>query len=154
MGPVDARKVLSLAIDLELKASACYEKLASMPGSEAFRDDLRHLAQEEVVHANLLRSGKEFEALEPEAFGQTMVPVERLEDHIGQADAFLAELDAGGVAFAEAVRRIRDLEFAFERVHMGTLLEVRSPRLEKLFRALSAQDAAHALRLEAILRDL
>lgn len=37
MGAVDARRVLSLAIELELRASACSERLAEMSGSEPFR---------------------------------------------------------------------------------------------------------------------
>ena len=59
-----AQKILSLAINLEMKTSECYERIGKMPGAEPFADDLAKLAKEEIVHANLLRSGKSYESSE------------------------------------------------------------------------------------------
>ncbi len=151
---METRRILSLAIDLELKTSECYERIGKMAGAGAYADDLAKLAKEEIVHANLLRSGKDMESSDTEAFGPVFVPAEMIEEHLAAANAFLEEIDAGRLTFPEAVRRVRDLEIAFERVHMTALLEIRDPRLRRLFRALSAQDAAHQLRLQSILRDL
>ena len=151
---MDARKILSLAIELELKTSECYERIRKMPGAEPFADDLAKLAKEEIVHANLLKSGKSYESSDPEAFGRVLIPLEQLEDDLEAAGKLIADIDSGKMALVEAVWRIRDLEIAFERTHLATLLEINDPRLRKLFQALSVQDAGHQLRLQSILRDL
>ena len=125
-----------------------------MPGAEPFADDLAKLAKEEIVHANLLKSGKSYESSDPEAFGRVLIPLEQLEDDLEAAGKLIADIDSGKMALVEAVWRIRDLEIAFERTHLATLLEINDPRLRKLFQALSVQDAGHQLRLQSILRDL
>ena len=154
MDPVDTRKILSLAIELELKTSECYERIRKMPGAEPFAKDLGKLAKEEIVHANLLKTGKNYESSDPEAFGRILIPLEQLEIDLEAARQLVADIDSGKMTLIEAVWRIRDLEIAFERTHLGTLLEINDPRLRKLFQALSTQDAGHQLRLQSIIRDL
>jgi rubrerythrin len=151
---VDARKILSLAIELELKTSECYERIGKMPGAEPFAADLVKLAKEEIVHANLLKSGKSYESSGPEAFGRILVPLEQLEDDLEAAKQLIADIDSGKTTLADAVGRIHDLEIGFEQAHLSTLLEINDPSLRKLFQALSIQDAGHKLKLESILRDL
>ncbi len=151
---MNARKLLSLAIELEIKTSECYEKIGKMPGAEPFAGDLAKLAKEEIVHANLLRSGKSYESSDPEAFGRILIPLEQLEDDLEAAGQLIADIDSGTIRLAEAVGRIRDLEIGFEQAHLSTLLEINDPSLRKLFQALSFQDAGHKLKLEGILRDL
>jgi rubrerythrin len=151
---MEARRILGLAIELELKTSECYEKIGKMPGAKPFADDLAKLAKEEIVHANLLKTGKSYESSGPEAFGRILIPLERLEEDLEAAGALIADIDSGKTKFAEAVGRIRDLEISFEHAHLSTLLEINDPSLRKLFQALSVQDAGHRLRVEAILRDL
>jgi len=154
MNPVDTRKILGLAIELEMRTSECYERIRKMPGAEPFSDDLGKLAKEEIVHANLLRTGKNQEASDPVAFGSPLVSPKELEDDLEAAGQLIADIESGSVTLAEAVRRVRDLEIAFERAHMATLLEINNPRIRKLFQALSVQDAGHQLRLQGIIRDL
>ncbi len=154
MGPVETRNILSLAIDLELKASECYARIARMSGAAPFADDLMKLAKEEIVHANLLRSGKDHESSNPEAFGRTYICEEALKEELKAADELLSNMDSGKLTLAEAVGRIRDLEVRFEQAHLSTLLEIKDPHLQKLFRALSAEDAGHQIRLQSIFRDL
>jgi rubrerythrin len=151
---LDTRKILSLAIELEMKASECYERIGKMPGAEPFADDLGKLAREEIVHANLLKSGKSFESSDPKAFGRVLIPVEELEGDLEAAGQLIADIESMKVTLTEAIWRIRDLEIAFERTHLATLLEINDPRIRKLFRALSVQDAGHQLRLQSLLRDL
>jgi rubrerythrin len=134
---VDARKILSLAIELELKTSECYEKIGKMAGAEPFADDLAKLAKEEIVHANLLKSGKSYESSGPEAFGRILIPLEQLEDDLEAAGQLIADIDSGKTRLAEAVGRIRDLEIGFEQAHLSSLLEINDPSLRKLFQALS-----------------
>ncbi len=154
MGPVETRNILSLAIDLELKTSECYARIARMPGAAPFADDLMKLAKEEIVHANLLRSGKDYESSNPEAFGGTFITQETLEEELKAADDLLSDMDSGKLTLVEAIGHIRDLEVRFEQAHLSTLVEIKDPHLQKLFRALSAEDAGHKLRLQSILRDL
>jgi len=52
------------------------------------------------------------------------------------------------------VSKIHDMEVTFEQVHLQTILEIRDPALQKLFRALSTQDGEHPQRLEMILQSL
>jgi rubrerythrin len=52
------------------------------------------------------------------------------------------------------VSKMHDMEVTFEQVHLQTLLEIRDPALQKLFRALSTQDGEHRRRLEMILQSL
>jgi rubrerythrin len=151
---VDARKILSLAIELELKTSECYERIGKMAGAEPFADDLAKLAREEIVHANLLKTGKSYESSDPEAFGRILIPLEELEDDLEAAGELIVDIDSGKMTLAEAVGRIRDLEIGFEQAHLSSLLEINDPSLRKLFQALSVQDAGHRLKLEGILRDL
>jgi rubrerythrin len=151
---VDARKILILAIELEMKTSECYERIGKMPGAEPFADDLAKLAKEEIVHANLLRSAKGYESSGSEAFGRILIPPERLENDLEAAAALIGDIDSGKTTLAEAVGRIRDLEIGFEQAHLSTLLEINDPSLRRLFEALSVQDAEHQLRLEGILRDI
>ncbi len=134
---MDARKILSLAIELELKTSECYEKIGKMAGAEPFADDLAKLAKEEIVHANLLKSGKSYESSGPEAFGRILIPLEQLEDDLEAAGQLIADIDSGKTRLAEAVGRIRDLEIGFEQAHLSSLLEINDPSLRKLFQALS-----------------
>lgn len=147
------QKIMSLAIKLELKTSECYERIGKMPGAEPFADDLAKLAKEEIVHANLLRSGKGYESYDPEAF-RALIPLEQLEGYLEAAGKLIVDIDSGKTTLAEAVGRIRDLEIRFEKAHLSTLLETDDPGLRKLFQALSVQDVAHQLRLHSILRDL
>lgn len=151
---METRNILSLAIDLELKTSECYARIARMPRATPFADDLMKLAKEEIVHANLLRSAKEHESSNPEAFGRAFITEETLGEELKAADVLLSDIDLGKLTLAEAVGRIRDLEVRFEQAHLSTLLEITDPHLQKLFRALSAEDAGHQIRLQGIFRDL
>lgn len=151
---MDTRKVLGSAIELELETSKCYERLRRMPGAEPFAGDLERLAKEEIVHANLLKTGRSYESSDPESFGDIFLSLEQLEEDLHAAKRLVADIDAGNVAFEEALERVRDLEFAFEQAHLAALVEVNDPRLRELFKALSFDDGHHKRMLEDILRDL
>ncbi len=154
MGPMKTRQILGLAAELEMKTSHCYERIGRMAGAEPFASDLVKLAKEEIVHANLLKTGKAYESDNPEAFGDALVSVKQLEVGREAAGQLIADIDAGKATLAEALERIRDLESAFEQTHLATLVEINDPRLHELFRALSFDDGSHKRRLEGILRDL
>ena len=148
------RRILVLAAELELKTSQCYERIGRMPGAEPFADDLSKMAKEEIVHANLLNTGKTYEVSDPAAFGDALVSVRQLESGLESIECLIADIDARKTTLAEALERIRDLESAFEQTHLATLVEITDARLRELFRALSFDDGSHKRRLEGILRDI
>ena len=154
MGSMKTRQILGLAAELELKTSHCYERIGRMAGAEPFAADLARLAKEEIVHANLLRTGKAYESSDPKAFGDTLVSPASLECGLDSIGRLIADIDNGTTTLAEALERIRDLESVFEQTHLATLVEVNDLRLRDLFKALSFDDGSHKRRLEGILRDL
>ena len=149
---MDTLRTLDLAIGLELKTSECYEKLARMAPEKDLRDALLKLSQEEIVHANLLSTGRRIESAEPGALGRPFIPLERIEDSMERLARLIEEIDGGSIGLRDGLRRLYDLEIEFEQVHLAALFEIKDPALEKLFRALSTQDAGHRSRLEEILR--
>jgi rubrerythrin len=151
---MDASKILSLAIELELKTSECYEKLSLFAADEPLKEELQKLAKEEIVHANLLKTGRNMGALESEVFGRSYIPQEEIEDDLARIGRLIDSITAGTITLPDALREIHDMEIGFEQVHLQTLLEIRDPAFQKLFRALSTQDGEHRRRLETIMQSL
>jgi len=56
--------------------------------------------------------------------------------------------------YAQALKKIYDLEKKFERVHMNTAVEFKDYSLKKLFEALARADAEHRQRLERLIAQL
>ncbi len=148
---MDASRILGLAIELELKTSECYDKLSHIANNESLRDELRKLAKEEIVHANLLKTGRTICRSEPEAFGSSHVRQEEIENHLVRIGGLIDSITTGRISLLDALGEIHAMENEFEQVHLKTLLEIRDPALQKLFRALSAQDHEHRQRLEMIM---
>jgi rubrerythrin len=151
---MEALKILGLAIELELKTSECYEKLSLLAEDEPLKNELRNLAKEEIVHANLLKTGKSLGSSGTGEFGRSYIPQEEIEDNLARIGRLIESIAAGTITLADAIREIHDMEIMFEQVHLQTLLEIRDPALQKLFRALSTQDHEHRQRLEMILQSL
>jgi len=151
---MDVSKILGLAIELELKTSECYEKLSLLAEDGPLKDELRKLAKEEIVHANLLKTGRNMGASESEVFVRSYIPQEEIEDDLARIGRLIDSISTRTITLADAIREIHDMEVTFEQVHLQTLLEIRDPALQKLFRALSTQDGEHRRRLEMILQSL
>jgi len=149
---MDASKILGLAIELELKTSECYEKLSCLAADEPLREELHKLAKEELVHANLLKTGRKIGRSESEVFGRSNISQEEIEDDLVRVGRLIDSITAGTVTLLDALREIHDMEIVFEQVHLQTLLEVKDPALQKLFKALSSQDKEHQRRLEMIIQ--
>jgi rubrerythrin len=151
---MDVSKILGLAIELELKTSECYEKLSLLAEDESLKDELRKLAKEEIVHANLLKTGRTIGSSEAGGFVRSYIPQEEIEDDLARIKRLIDSISAGTITLAGAIREIHEMEITFEQVHLHTLLEIRDPALQKLFRALSTQDNEHRRRLEMIMQSL
>jgi len=151
---MDVSKILGLAIELELKTSECYEKLSLLAENEHLKDELRKLAKEEIVHANLLKTGRTMGSSGAGEFVRSYIPQEEIEDDLARMGRLIDSISAGTITLADAIREIYNMEITFEQVHLQTLLEIRDPALQKLFRALSTQDNEHRRRLEMIMPSL
>jgi len=145
-------KILDLSITLELKTSECYERLSRMAPDPALKAELMMLSQDEIGHANLLKTGRKYESSEAGSLGRSFISLERVEEDLERIGRLIEEIDGGTIGFPDAIRRLYDLEIEFEQVHLASLFEIKDASLERLFRALSTQDAGHRTRLEKILQ--
>lgn len=145
--------VLDQAVDLELRVSEAYRKLSWLAREDLLRDELKRLAEEEIAHANLLRSGKAYVSREADLFAVTENADVKLRGVLHLVGELLADLDKGGLSLKQGLRRLAALESHCERLHLSGLLEIREPSLRQLFVALASDDKAHRERLDALLAD-
>jgi rubrerythrin len=141
---------LDEAIDLEQKIQSCYEILSRI-AADGIAAELRQLAHEEKSHINVLRTGKNFVIRTPDVFGQETVSDTEIRLGIKAAADIEEGLKAQKLEYAQALRRVYDLEKKFERVHMNTAVEFKDYSLKKLFEALARADAEHRQRLERLI---
>lgn len=141
---------LDEAIDLEQKIQSCYEILSRIT-ADGIAAELRQLAHEEKSHINVLRTGKNFVIRAPDVFGQETVSDTEIRLGIKAAADIEEGLKAQKLEYAQALRRVYDLEKKFERVHMNTAVEFKDYSLKKLFEALARADAEHRQRLERLI---
>ena len=149
---MDVSKILGLAIELEMKTSECYEKLSLLAQDESLKNELRKLAMDEIVHANLLKTGRAMVLSYSGEFIRPNISQEEIEDNLVRIGRLIDSIMLGTVTLAGAIKEIYDMEIAFEQVHLQTLFEIQDPALQKLFRALSTQDHDHRRRLETIIQ--
>jgi rubrerythrin len=146
--------ILDQAVDVELRVSEAYRKLAWLAKDETLRSELKKLADEEIGHANLARAAKAYVSREPGVFGVPDNMGLRLRSVLNLIGEFVADLDRGAVDLKEGLRRLAALENHCEQLHVSALLEIREPSLRKLLVALASDDQAHRERLERLLAGL
>jgi len=144
---------LDEAIDLEQRIQSCYEFLSKIT-EDGVAAELRELAHEEKSHINVLRTGKNFVIRTPDVFGQEMVSDTEIRLGIKAAADIEEALKERKLEYAQAIKKIYDLEKKFERVHMNTAVEFKDYSLKKLFEALARADAEHRQRLERLIAQL
>ena len=144
---------LDEAIDLEQRIQSCYEFLSKIT-EDGVAAELRELAHEEKSHINVLRTGKNFVIRTPDVFGQEMVSDTEIRLGIKAAADIEEALKERKLEYAQALKKIYDLEKKFERVHMNTAVEFKDYSLKKLFEALARADAEHRQRLERLIAQL
>ncbi len=146
--------ILDQAVELELRVSEAYRKLAWLAKDEALRSELKKMADEEIGHANLARAAKAYASREPGIFGVPEDMGLRLRGALNLIGEFLGDLDRGILDLNEGLRRLAALENTCEQLHVSGLLEIREPSLRKLLVALASDDKAHRERLERLLANL
>ena len=145
---------LEEAAVLEDVVADCYRALAGMTANDALLRDFRQFEREELNHARILRSGKNYVLKAPDAFGKENVDEAELHSGLAAVRAALEQIRKGSIGLREAVGRIRDLENQFEKIHLDTVMIFNDGTLQELFRQLGRDDRDHCQALEEILKTL
>jgi len=147
-------QVFEQAAEMERRLSDVYRKLSFFTPDENLRTDLQRLAEEEVVHAKLIRDAKSYALMNPDLFSAeaiTDVKIRGVQLLIGE---LLADLDKSEVTLPDGLRRVFALEMHCERLHLDALVKVSEPSLQKLFEALANDDKSHQDRLGRVISGL
>jgi hypothetical protein len=144
--------LFDLAIELEKKVGDCYDRLSAMATDAGLKKDLLRLAQEEVGHANLLKTGRTFGLKDPEFFGPGAVDLVLIENCLRAVNELLDELGRGTITLLSALSRIIDLEYFCEKAHLSSLVSLEERSLKALFEGLARDDAEHSERVSQLLR--
>jgi rubrerythrin len=147
-------EVLDLAEELESGLSTCYRKLAELTRDEDISERLQRLAEEEINHRDLIKTGKSYLIQAPEVFRDVRMPADELREGLEQCESLAGRLEKASMDFPVGLEALAVLESTAERAHLSVLLELSDPELERLFQALAQGDAGHRLRLERLLSDL
>ena len=144
-----------LAARLEHKAAECYEKISLLPAAKGtLAQDLQKLSQEEIVHANLLKSGQNYAASDPDLFEADALTEKDLRGYLASIEDLIRDVERKALTLPDALRRIHDLEILLEAAHLATVVKIKDPVIKKLFSALSQGDKQHKERLDQILQAL
>jgi len=146
-------ELLDLGIRLEEKISACYEDLSRLCSDDALSRRLHKMAQEEINHANILRSGKQFLRKMPDVFGIELMTAGEIKGGFTLAEG-LQKMIRQTSNLEDGLKLLLELEKRFEKVHFDTSIEIRDESLKKLFKDLSQEDQAHAKSLVEIISSL
>jgi rubrerythrin len=144
--------LFDLAIELEKKIGDCYDRMSALARDEGLKKALVKLAQEEIGHANLLRTGRSFSARNPEFFSQGAMDNALLENCLKGISELLGQLGDGTITLQAALSRIVALEYFCEKAHVSSLVHIEEPSLKPLFEGLARDDAEHGERVSQLLQ--
>ncbi len=143
---------LDLAMQIERAFSHCYSQMSvNFPHDDLDRE-FSILAQEELVHSSLIKTGKSYALKVPEAFGPESDFHGDMQQGLSQIEELQQDLVNNSVALKQALQRMHALEARYEKVHMDSLADIKDDSLRQLFTALSTGDKAHRERLERIIQ--
>jgi rubrerythrin len=145
---------LNRAILLEQKFSECYHKMSEIVIDKYVADQLMILSQEEISHANLLKTGLNFAKKEADLFKDTKISSVEIDRGIKLLHRLKESLKNKKIDVMEGIHKIYDLEMIFEDVHLNKISDFEEPTMKELFEALSKGDRAHRKRLEKLAEKL
>lgn len=146
--------LLEQAADMEHRLSDAYRRLSFLTPDENLRTELQRLAEEEVVHANLIKSAKGYAQRNPELFSSEEITDLKIRGSLLLVAALVADLDKEEVTLPDGLRRISGLEKHCEMLHLDHIVEVHDPSLKNLFQALANGDKSHQERLARVVSGL
>jgi rubrerythrin len=144
--------LLDLGIELEKKIGDCYDRMSGLATDEGLKNELLKLAQEEIGHANLLRTARSFSVRNPEFFSQGAMDHTLLENCQRGISELLGQLGDGTITLRAALSRIVALEYFCEKAHISSLVYIEEPSLVELFKGLARDDAGHGERVWQLLQ--
>lgn len=144
---------IDMGIELEETISACYEGLSKLSHDETLSWRLNKMAQEEKNHANLLRSGKNYIQMIPEAFGQECMTAAEIRAGLKLTKSLLQKIHQKP-DLRSGLKNLLELEKRFEKAHLDTSIEIKEAFLKKLFQDLSQEDKTHTQSLEEMISSL
>ena len=139
------------AIDLETLIAEIYRLAAELAPDENMTRELTLLSGEELGHASLLRSARNYQLRAPEAFGEASLSKEDLLKGLKSAQELLARIEKKQLLLSQVLERLMELEGQFEKAHLQTLVEIHDVSLKKLFERLAGEDREHLKRLSRLL---
>jgi rubrerythrin len=145
---------LNRAILLEQKFAECYEQMSEIVFDKYVSDQLKILAQEEISHVNLLKTGLSFAIKEPDLFEGTKISPIEIDRGIKMLIGLKESLNNKDIGIMESILKIYDLEMIFEEVHLNKIADFEEPSMKELFEALSKGDRSHRQRLEKLAEKL
>jgi hypothetical protein len=151
--PVDIPSFLDLGIELETEISKAYRGLAWLPAHPALTKRLRSLANDELNHANMLRIGKNYHKEMPDLFAGIKLNEEDVRAAIGEAQA-IRDSSSAGQPLLNSLKRVLELEKAFERIHLASSVKINEPSLQKLFAGLAKADQDQVAIVQGMIRSL
>jgi iron-sulfur cluster repair protein YtfE (RIC family) len=108
------------------------------------------MALEEKNHAEILRSGKNYIKLIPDAFGRQIMTASEVKTGLLMARSLLQTIRQKPDLETQ-LKGLLELERRFEKVHLDTSVEIKDLSLKKLFQDLSQEDKTHIQKLEEII---
>src|SRR4030042_3223628 len=148
---MDIPNFLDLAEALETQISLLYNTIAERSGDPPIAARLKALANEELNHANVLRSGKRYFKELPDLF--TGIAIDENEAKVGleEAKMLYASLSHGKIPLIDGLKKMLGLEKRFEKIHMGASVTITEPSLKKLLTTLTNGDQSHILVLQGLI---
>ena len=146
--------ILNRAILLEQKFAECYEKMSEIVFDKYVSNQFKLLSQEEISHANLLKTGLSFAKKEPGLFEDIKISSVEIDRGIKLLISLKESLHNKDIDVMDGMHKIYDLEMVFEEVHMNKIAEFEEPSMKQLFEALSKGDRSHRQRLEKLVDKL
>ncbi len=147
-------KLIIEAIDLEALIAEIYKQASELAPDENIVRELTSLAGEELAHANLLRTGRNYLTRAPEAFGEATISREELLQGLKATQELLGMIEAKSLLLPQILERLIELETQFEKIHLQTIAEIQEESLKKLFQKLAGEDRKHTERLTRLLESL
>jgi len=145
---------LNLATELETEISRLYEQIADASGDPPIGARLKSIANEEINHANTIRSGlKYFEGL-PDLFAGATMDESELRTGLEEIRRFRRSLASGKVRLLDNLQKLLEFEKRYERVHIGASMKITDPGLKQLFAGLAKGDQSHIENLKILIESL
>jgi rubrerythrin len=145
-------ETFDLAIQMEERMAQCYREINKLCQDEAISKELVRLSYDEIAHADLLITGKNYLKEIPDIFTLKSERITEMKIGLDRIIRLIDSVQGENVDFEGALNDAAELERLFEQFHLKTIAEVKDASLKKLFVALSADDKAHRRRLLSILR--